>query len=463
MSFSDPGPYPGAARRSLLYVFLLCLVPRLFALLWLPAPELTHYWGLASGLLVEHAFRIDGVSTTYIEPLYPAFLAAARFVTGERLTLVLVLQSAVASLGGVLLYRLSLDLSGRQSVAWIAAILYACNPYLVRQSASLMEISLATTLLIAASYAFNRSLHCHHGRTAAAAGVLLGLAVLTRFSFAPIPVAAFVLLLWRRQVPQAAALTCAAGLCLGPWLLRSYAVDGSMAPTRIGENLFVSTCEYADQVVPHINVDLLSPHAYASASRDLEALELNPVDFQRAADAWLLRRALDCIVTNPRRAAGMKLANALHTFSPRLLPYEHKSDDAVAWVEGGQVRVRGLVPRPRGSTAVHIAAQALLLVCAFAGLALRRVETPGDSFLLCVAGAIIGVNTIFFPTTRLLAPMWFVLMFYAACALAPAMDRLAIRLRSRGRTRGQPPFPGAGRGKGDSPLTGSSAAGPRRP
>ena len=193
--------------------------------------------------------------------------------------------------------------------------------------------------------------------------------------------------------------------------------------------------------MPYINVDLLSPHAYASASRDLEALELQPVDFQRAADAWLLRRALDCIVTNPSRAAGMKLANALHTFSPRLLPYEHKRDDAVAWVEAGRVRVRGLIPRPRAFTAVHIASQTLLLVCAFAGLALRRVATPGDGFLLCVAGAIIGVNTIFFPTTRLLAPMWFVLMFYAACAVAPVVDRLASRLR----------------------LTGSSAAGPLRP
>lgn len=442
MRFSDPGPNPGAERRSLLYVFLLCLAPRLLALLWFPAPERTHYWGLASGLLLDHAFRVDGVSTTYIEPLYPVFLAAARFVTGERLALVLILQAAVAALGGVLLYRLSLDLTGRQSVGWIAAVLYACNPYLVRQSVSLMEISLATTLLIAASWAFNRSLHRHHERTAAAAaGVLLGLAVLTRFSFVPIVGAACVMLLWRRRVPQAAALACAAGLCVGPWLLRSYAVDGSLAPTRIGENLFVSTCEYADQVVPHINVDVLSPRAYAAASRELEPLGLGPVDLQRAADAWLLRRALDCVFDNPRRAARMKLANALHTLSPRLLPYEHKPDGAMAFFEAGQLRVRGLVPRPRATTAVHIVVQALLLVCACAGLAVRRVATPGDSFLLCVAGAIIAVNTIFFPTTRLLAPMWFVLMFYAACALAPAVDRLAVRRR----------------------LTGSSAAGPLRP
>ncbi|MCA1560704.1 MAG: glycosyltransferase family 39 protein [Acidobacteria bacterium] len=427
MGVSDPGPNPGAERRVLLYVFLLCLAPRLFALLWLPAPELTHYWGLASGLLSEHALRIDGVSTTYIEPLYPAFLAAARFLTGERLWLVMVLQSAIASLGGVLLYRLSVDLTGRQSVGWIAAILYACNPYLVRQSGSLMEISLATTLLIAAAWAFNRSLHGHHRGTAAAAGVLLGLAVLTRFSFAPIFITACVLLIWRRRVPQAAALACAAGLCVGPWLLRSYAVDGSLAPTRIGENLFVSTCEYADQVVPHINVDVLSPRAYAAAARHLEALELPPIEWQRAADAWLLRRALDCILANPRRAAGMKLANALHTLSPRLLPYDQKPAGAVARFEADQVHVQGLTPRPRAATAVHVAAQSVLLVCALAGLALRRVATAGDSFLLCVAGAVIAVNTTFFPTTRLLAPMWFVLMFYAACALALGMDRLAVR------------------------------------
>jgi hypothetical protein len=46
-------------------------------------------------------------------------------------------------------------------------------------------------------------------------------------------------------------------------------------------------------------------------------------------------------------------------------------------------------------------------------MAIRRRRLHDDAFLLTVAGSVIAVNAIFFPTSRLLAPMTFVWMFYA--------------------------------------------------
>ena len=76
------------------------------------------------------------------------------------------------------------------------------------------------------------------------------------------------------------------------------------------------------------------------------------------------------------------------------------------------MRFEGLVKRPRLDEAAHTAVQSLLLVCGGAGVWLRRRRLRDDQALLAVAGSVVLVYTIFFPTTRLLAPAMFVSMFY---------------------------------------------------
>ena len=51
-----------------------------------------------------------------------------------------------------------------------------------------------------------------------------------------------------------------------------------------------------------------------------------------------------------------------------------------------------------------------------------------NAFLLVVAITIIGIQTVFFPTSRLLAPMTFVLIFYTAVAMTRLVNRVAGRL-----------------------------------
>jgi hypothetical protein len=97
------------------------------------------------------------------------------------------------------------------------------------------------------------------------------------------------------------------------------------------------------------------------------------------------------------------------------------------------VVIENVVLRPLLWEVLHTIAATLVMVSAAAGLFLRRRRLRQEAFLGCVAASVILVQTVFFPTTRLLAPMLFVLMFYAGCAIDAAFQALSRRpVLSRG-------------------------------
>ena len=78
-------------------LFLLAAVARLAALFYFPYPEPNYYWTLAENIVTNQQFAFENGPTTYIEPLYPAFLAGARLLSGDVLWLVMLFQITVAS------------------------------------------------------------------------------------------------------------------------------------------------------------------------------------------------------------------------------------------------------------------------------------------------------------------------------------------------------------------------------
>src|SRR5687767_4645938 len=87
---------------------LLCAFPRIVALFWYPPDASTFpYWDIAGRLLATGTLEAYGEIDTATEPLYPVFLAILRAIDRDSLTVVALAQIAVASGGGVLLYRLA--------------------------------------------------------------------------------------------------------------------------------------------------------------------------------------------------------------------------------------------------------------------------------------------------------------------------------------------------------------------
>ncbi len=401
-------------RRAIL-VFVLCAIPRVLALFWFPADvTVLYYWEASGGVLAGGVPSIDGIIDTSIEPLYPALLALLRVLGRDSVTFVLVAQIALASAAGVVLHRLTDDLAGDRAAA-TAVVLYALDPYLVRQTVSLVEITICTAWLIAAAGTFAR---LTSARGALGTGVLLALAVLTRFSLLPVAIGAVALLSWRRRWIEAGACAMAVALPVGAWMLRTHSVNGALLPTRVGINLFVSTNQYAGQIVPLRNVDLLVPWAYEVVSRDVPATMPEP-ERQRALDDALFARAVAYAREHPAKTLGLKLRNLAYTVAPVLLPLERKPRGAAAVIEEGRVTVSGLEPRPIADHILYSTSRALLVAGAILGLIRRRRRwRQGDALLLVIAASVIGVQALFFPTSRLLAPMAFVLMVYGGVGLA---------------------------------------------
>jgi hypothetical protein len=289
---------------------------------------------------------------------------------------------------------------------------YAGYPYLVRQSVALLEITLCATLAIAATLCLSRMARV---RDAARGGILLALLVLTRASFAPLPLAAAIWLVWVGRVRLAAVLAITTLLILAPWVLRSIRVDGSPIPSRVGENLYLSTSAYAT-ILPVHDIDMLVPLALAEVADAVPSAGLTPALAQRASDDAMLARAASFMHEHPAQVLWLKARNALYLFTPQLLPRYAKSAGAFAVVQSDVVRVFNERSRPWIQDVSHAVAQAAIVLLSAIGLG-RRGLRSADVPLLLMLGTGAAVCIAFFPTTRLIAPVMFVPMFYAAIGL----------------------------------------------
>lgn len=416
-------------RRAVLLLVLACAAPRIAALMVWPVDTGTLYYALATSLAQEHRFAIDGEATTHIEPFYPAVLAGLQLVFGDSPSLLLLVQIAIACAAGVLLFAFTRDRTGDERAAWVAALLYALSPYLIRQSVSFMEVTIAIALLIAAAWRIRRIATASQ---AAAAGILLAGIVLTRMSLAPVVVFGMVLVARRDGAARALVAAGVLAACVVPWMAFSRTTEGSALPARIGDNLFVSTSALAEPIVPRYNVDLLMP-LVDDIVRD-EMARRGVATYRRIdGDRLLLGLTADYVRAHPLRALRLKLRNLAYIFQPRLLPFYERR--GMATVVDGRVQIPEQARRPFVFEAVAAAYQTILVAAAVAGLAIRRRRWRDDAFLLVIAGSVIAVNAIFFPTSRLLAPMTFVWMFYAGAACAcptsrePAPRPAAVRIR----------------------------------
>ena len=399
-------------RQTLFLIALACAIPRIAALAVWPVDTGTLYYALATSLSQDHRFAIDGEATTYIEPLYPALLAGLQFLFGDSPIALLLVQIAMACAAGVLLFAFTRDQTGDERSAWTAALLYAASPYLIRQSVSFMEVTATIALLIAATW---RIRAIATGPHAAALGILLAAILLTRASLAPVVVCGLILVARRDGAARAIVAAGVLAACAGPWLAFSRATQGSALPARIGDNLYVSTSALAEPIVPRYNVDLLMP-LVDDLVRD-EMARRGATTYRRVdGDRLLLELTADYVRAHPLRALGLKLRNLAYIFQPRLLPFYERR--GMATVVEGRVQIPEQGRRPFVFEAATALYQTSLIAAAIAGLAIRRRRLRDDAFLLIVAGSVIAVNAIFFPTSRLLAPMTFVWMFYAGTAVS---------------------------------------------
>ena len=399
--------------RLCVLLYACAVLPRvLFVVAARPEFERFH-WDVASTLLRTGSLGDETGKSTEYDPLYPALLAGARWLFRSDALSVQLLQLAIDSAGAVGMFILVETLTARRRAAVLAAALYSAYPLLIRSSTIGDEFALLSVLLIAFAWAVAANVTLPG---AALAGILLGLAILTRSAVAPIAVLMAPTLMRTRGVMAAVVFSLAVTAGVAPWVARNYAVNGSLWTTRGGANLFSGNSRYTAALLPEHNLDLIGYYMLPLIARAHP--ELTAPGEQARLDRYSITLAWEEMRERPVETLRLALSKAAYFFWPRLVPTRVWTEDTrIEFLEDGQVRVEGSLPRPLMDEIAYSASYTLVAAAALVGLWLRRKDLSRDAPLICIVVAFVAVAAIIRPDTHYRVPMEFVLLFYAAVAL----------------------------------------------
>lgn len=282
-------------------------------------------------------------------PLYPVFVAAATRGT-EDFRALLIAQSLVSTGTILCAAMLARQFFGRPAGV-VAAALTAIYPYYLWHDTSLQETGLLTFLTAAATVLLVAAGRARAPGTAAAAGLVLGLALLTRPIALPFSVCAGAWLLLpdasstplRRRAATAALFAAALCLTVSPWLVRNHAATGRWTfGTENGAAVFYGNNPATFAVYPAGSIDGSAKAARALLTPD-ERTDLLAQPTELARSDWLERRGRAYIAADPGRFLVNGLRKNLAAFGVLPSPRHDWKTDLIASASYGPVLLLALV------------------------------------------------------------------------------------------------------------------------
>jgi 4-amino-4-deoxy-L-arabinose transferase-like glycosyltransferase len=282
----------------------------------------TFFFALAQSIAGGNGFSLDGVQpTAFRVPLYPMFLAAVTF--GHQAFVPVLLAQSLLGAGTVVCAGLiARELFGG-TAAIIAAMLTAIYPYYVVHDTALQETSLYTFLMALAVLLLLRVRRSASVPAAAAAGLVLGAAVLTRANLAPFALIAPLWLAlaggpdaapWRQRLRVAVVCAAVAMSAVAPWLVRACQLTGTVTlSTQNGFFLWLGNNPHTFSRYPQESIDRSQAVALEALSTqeqaELAALRRN----EALTDEWFRQKGLEYVRAHPWQTLGnaiYKIADA---------------------------------------------------------------------------------------------------------------------------------------------------------
>lgn len=406
--------------RPLLWAVLLGLTLRLGAALAAsdapPAGDAKEYAAIARNLAERGEFAYEpGRPTAIRPPLYPAFLAVFARACPRSWSCARAAQAALDASTILLVYVFGLGAFGRPREALAGAFLYAVHPVFVAYTTQIVTETLFLWLWMAGLCLLARTVRpgSTH-RLAAAAGLVLGLAILCRpnFMFYPPGAAAILLALQRDRARLLSRLGLVLALCYlstVPWTLRNRTALGAWGPVAVGGGAALwsgaqalSTAEVQAQV-GKIQEDAAAGRGEFEA--DAEMYRIAKADYRRNAGT-IMRRV-------PSRLAGFWLTShsALFGLDESLSTYRAQG----RW---GAIAARAAL------WAFHLA----LLSLGALGLWQTRSSWTAECTLAAAAVGYYSLHILTgYWTSRYHLPALAVLLVFAASAALRAADRAGLR------------------------------------
>lgn len=246
-------------------------------------------------------------------PAYPLLLAATYAVTGQRFTAGRLLGALLGTATVLLVYLLAARLFDRRLALWGAGVA-AVAPPLILLNGSLLTESLFTPLVLAVALC----VLAHRDRSrwwlAAAAGALLGLAVLTRSNGLVLALPLVIGLAHQagraRLAAPAIALACTA-LVLVPWTVRNASAFERFLPTGTQTGYTMAGAWSAQATEGGAgNTFWLIPQTVPVFAGLFGQPDIDEGDL----DAELRSRALDFAADNPGAVLAALVTNVPRTF-----------------------------------------------------------------------------------------------------------------------------------------------------
>lgn len=329
----------GRARRGIL-VFLVAFAVRLAAI-WALGPAHLEFGDSRDYLEAGRSICAQGddpgtAGGMYFRPPgFPIFIGLVTACHAEQIGWIKIALAAIDSLTVLLVWAVARLVNGSSRMLWLVVAVAALNPIFVYQTADLRSEPLFMVLLTGAILALFTARSRREWLYLLLAGLLLGLAALTRpAALIAIP---FFALTWiagaparrrREALPLALLLVFAAGAVVAPWtqFISARYQQFILVNDTGGFNLWKGTH-------PDLLRALSSPDrtTYAERARQFElvttpaearAVEMESDSPMGRSRAWR-RRALARIAADPGAFFKAILANMLRYWRPWLSPMEH--------------------------------------------------------------------------------------------------------------------------------------------
>jgi 4-amino-4-deoxy-L-arabinose transferase-like glycosyltransferase len=357
-------------------------------------------------------------------PLYPAFLAGLYAVVGEQnFQAVRLVQIGLSLLTALLVYGLGLDLYDRR-VGLTACGLYCFYPSWIGFSNLLYTEVLFTLLLCSSCYLVVRFFKSDSLPYLLLAGLLLGLAALTRsvvWLFPPVACAVFVL---GGRTPLGRRLLAAGVFGLGfalpvaPWAVRNTRLEQTLVilDTMGGRNFMMGNYQYTPEGRAWDAVAL--DYQDFRKSWRFEVNETYPRserDTEGKLDKLALKQGLKFVRENPVLTLKRDLIKFFHFWG--------LERELVAQMR--EPRYYGQIPKlvVLGMMGVIFGYYVFVLL---AGIIGAVMVPPGDrqshAFLLLLLAFVCGMHTLVFGHSRYHLPVMPLVLLYSASALVHARE-----------------------------------------
>jgi len=391
---------------------------------------------LARGLLDGKGFALPKVNphgrpmVAHRPPLFPLALAGVYASLGRHPGTVGAFQILLALAATWAIYRVGARLTGSRTVGYLAALFTALYPPLVLHDIQVMDTTLFRLLTALLTVTLYRAAKKPGARRILLAGVLAGLAVLTRSAilfFLPLAALWFAVCAragFRGTVRAGLLGTAALLAVLSPWVVRNHVhLDRIHILTGRGKSLFMSSGPGFLEHFPEMSVDEIERRRWNALPREVRRhiRSLPELEVDRAFE----RIALDSLRAHPERIGpliGRKTVAAFSIF--------HNPDRT------GDELSRS---HPTAKRMLYTLSYAPLLLLGLAGLFLltRRRPSAGTLLLLQLLAFWI-VSVIFWAHSRHRYYVDPFLAVGAAFAITAAVSVLRRRFSSRASEAGRP-------------------------